>query len=65
MTTCVMCGSKRVKRRSVTVRFRDGRVSFPVRADVCQDCGERYYDLDAMQKLEQDRKHLGRKRRIG
>ncbi len=32
--------------------MRDGRSLAGVEADVCAACGERYYDLEAMQRLE-------------
>jgi hypothetical protein len=35
--------------------LRDGRSLTGVEADVCAACGERYYDLEAMQKLEAQR----------
>lgn len=56
MTTCVICGSRRVSRKKVRVRFPDGRESTPVVASVCPDCGERYYDMDAMKQLTQQRR---------
>ena len=49
---CVSCGSQRVQRKQVSVRLRDGRTVSAVRADVCAACGERYYDLEAMRRLE-------------
>ncbi|MFQ5807799.1 MAG: YgiT-type zinc finger protein [Phycisphaerae bacterium] len=52
LEVCVSCGSKRVQRRQVSVRLRDGRTVTSVEADVCAACGERYYDLEAMQRLE-------------
>ncbi|MBI5764432.1 MAG: YgiT-type zinc finger protein [Planctomycetes bacterium] len=58
-----MCGSKRVSRRLVTVQFRNGRTSSPVPADVCSNCGERYYDMSTAQKLDRERRGQNRKRR--
>jgi len=39
----------------VSVRLKDGRTVSGVHADVCQTCGERYYDLEAMRQLEAKR----------
>lgn len=51
LQTCIMCGSKQVGRRTVTVTRQSG-TRVRVRADVCPDCGERYYDSEAMRRLE-------------
>ena len=50
------CGSHRVEHKRVSVRLRSGQVVSEIEADVCLACGERYYDLDAMQKLESTRR---------
>jgi YgiT-type zinc finger domain-containing protein len=55
LKVCVSCGSKRVARRRVSVSRRDGRTVAKVEADVCAACGERYYDLEAMQQLEAEK----------
>lgn len=55
LKVCAACGSTRVQRKRVSVRLRDGRSLTGVEADVCAACGERYYDLEAMQKLEAQR----------
>jgi len=34
------------------VRLRDGRTVRGITAEVCPDCGERYFDLEAMRKLD-------------
>ena len=52
LSICVACGSQRVQRKRVSVRLRDGRSMTGVEADVCDACGERYYGLEAMKKLE-------------
>jgi len=49
---CVSCGSKDVRRKRVSVRLRNGRTVRGVEAHVCDACGERYYDLDAMRRIE-------------
>lgn len=56
LTYCVMCGSRRVEHKHVSVRLRSGRIVSEIEADVCLACGERYYDLAAMQKLESTRR---------
>lgn len=58
LTHCVMCGSRGIRRKVITVDYADG-VSVPgVRAEVCRDCGEIYFDLAAMEMLEDfDRRH--------
>jgi len=52
LKTCALCGAKRVRRRRVSVRLRTGGTVTGVEADVCEACGERYYDLAAMHKLQ-------------
>lgn len=52
LKACVSCGSQRVESKKVSVRLRDGRKVTGVRADVCAACGERYFDLEAMRRLE-------------
>jgi YgiT-type zinc finger domain-containing protein len=52
LTVCVVCGSKRVRRQRVSVRLRNGQTITGVEADVCPNCGERYYDLETMHRLE-------------
>lgn len=45
-----MCGSKRIVRKEVLVADHSPRGS-RVLAEVCLDCGERYYDLPTMNQL--------------
>jgi len=52
LTVCVLCGSKRVRRQRVSVRLRNGRTITDVDAEVCLHCGERYYDLETMRRVE-------------
>jgi YgiT-type zinc finger domain-containing protein len=52
-----MCGQDAVRRRSVSVKLRNGRVVEDVQADVCDRCGERYYDLQAMERIERARQN--------
>lgn len=46
-----MCGSKRVSRKSVGVTSAKTGLTTTVLAEVCPDCGERYYDMEAMRVL--------------
>jgi len=52
LKVCISCGSKRVQRKRVSVQLRGGSTVTGVQADVCAACGERYFDLEAMRKLE-------------
>lgn len=52
MRTCIACGLRRVERRVVDVELRSGKTVRDVEADVCAGCGERYFDMDAMDKIE-------------
>lgn len=54
LRTCFMCGARRVERKEVTVRRCSGRTITGVIADVCANCGERYFDMEAMRKIEGD-----------
>ena len=51
LQTCIMCGSKKVSRRTVNVKLKVG-ATVRVNADVCPNCGERYFDREAMEKIE-------------
>jgi len=51
MSVCLSCGAKRVERKMVSERRRDGRrVSVP--AFVCGACGERVFDMSVAVELE-------------
>ncbi len=54
--TCVYCGSRRFKRRAVDLPlYRDGKIVAILRdieADVCEQCGEPYFDEEAIERLE-------------
>jgi len=65
MTHCVMCGSRKVIRRSVRVSEGVPKRPVYVTAEVCRSCGERYYDMAAMQKLDRERRGSTGKRRTG
>jgi hypothetical protein len=36
----------------VSVKLRSGRTVSGIEADVCEACGERYYDIESMHRLE-------------
>jgi len=52
LRTCIACGLRRVERRVVDVTLKSGKVVRAVEADVCATCGERCFDMDAMDKIE-------------
>ena len=52
LKVCVSFGSGRVQTKEVSVRLKNGKTVTKIKADVCSACGERYFDLEAMQKLE-------------
>jgi len=53
-----MCGSKRIRRRRIAVRLKDGRTLDDVPADACPACGEQFLDLDAARALDARRRAL-------
>ncbi|MFH0981717.1 MAG: YgiT-type zinc finger protein, partial [Planctomycetota bacterium] len=57
LKVCVSCGLRRVQRKRVSVGLRNGRTVTGVEADVCATCGERYFDVKAMRKLEAEAGH--------
>lgn len=57
LKVCVSCGSERVQGKKVSVCLRDGRTVTGVKADVRAACGERYFDLEAMRRLEPEGTH--------
>jgi YgiT-type zinc finger domain-containing protein len=65
LSVCISCGSKRVERKRIAVRRRNGRIVSNVDAEVCAACGERYYDLEAMRKLERGDNDRAAPRRAG
>ena len=52
LRVCIACGLRRVERRVVDVKLRSGKFVRKVEADVCANCGEKYFDMDAMDKIE-------------
>ena len=53
---CPTCGSKRIRRRVIdlelTVRDKT-RIVPSVELEVCPDCGEKLFDIAAMNKVEE------------
>jgi YgiT-type zinc finger domain-containing protein len=63
LTRCVICGSRRIHRKIITVNYSDGTSVPGISAEVCSSCGETYFDPAAMMKLETFEKNRKRKRR--
>jgi len=57
---CVICRSTDIATKTVDEQIRCGQDIVLVRMNlkVCSACGERYYDKDAMKKIEQIRSRL-------
>jgi YgiT-type zinc finger domain-containing protein len=51
MPHCIVCGSERIRRKSVTVVLQDGRRIVGVPAEVCLNCGEQYFDSAAADRV--------------
>lgn len=50
---CLFCEGKLSKKKVTEIIKNDGdTVSLEVSALVCDNCGERYYDLETMKKFE-------------
>jgi YgiT-type zinc finger domain-containing protein len=58
-----MCGSRKIQRRLVVETALRGNRSVAVMADVCPVCGERFFDMAAMEKLERAGRRGARRRR--
>ena len=60
--TCIYCGGKRFKRRTVDFPvYQDGKIVGIIRdieADVCEQCGEAYFDEGALERVERERKQV-------
>ena len=60
---CPTCGSRRIRRRSmavqVTVRGKSATIT-DLNLEVCPECGEKLFDLEASRRLEE--KFLPRRR---
>ncbi len=56
ITVCPSCGSKKIKkvRRNASGEFEGRSYTVPsLRFYECPDCGEKVYDRDAIQKIEE------------
>jgi hypothetical protein len=53
LRTCIACGARTIVRKSVAVVLANGKNVPGVEVDVCSNCGEHYYDLEAMRMLQQ------------
>jgi YgiT-type zinc finger domain-containing protein len=60
---CVICKSSDIQKRPVEEEVKQANdiVLIPMEVMVCQQCGERYYDTQAMRKLEEMRSKLLKK----
>jgi YgiT-type zinc finger domain-containing protein len=58
MKRCAMCGSRRITRKAVSVRLKSGHTVRGVPADVCAACGEQFFDIRAMDKIEAARERV-------
>jgi hypothetical protein len=63
LTRRVMCGSRKMKRHPALETPHKGGKPVTVVVEECLNCGERYYDLAAMQKLERNQKRPAGKQR--
>jgi YgiT-type zinc finger domain-containing protein len=54
--TCPSCGSKRLRRQTVTltasVRNKKATIA-DLELEVCPDCGEKLFDLEASRRMEE------------
>lgn len=60
MRICPLCGSRRVRRRIVSVKLDKGTVP-GVQADCCGACGEMFFDPEALKVIFPRRTKLSRK----
>jgi len=53
---CPTCGSRRIRRETVTVKATVRRKAAEVpnlQLEVCSDCGEKLFDLEASRRMEE------------
>lgn len=57
---CIICKGSDIALKTVDEQIRTGKdiVLVPMNVLVCSSCGERYYDRNAMKKIEQIRHRL-------
>jgi hypothetical protein len=58
-----MCGSRQIERCLVKEPAFSGARPTTISIEICHACGERYYDMAAMQALEKARRSNGRRSR--
>jgi YgiT-type zinc finger domain-containing protein len=61
---CVICKSPDVVEKKVEeeIRVNSDIVLYPIKIKVCNNCGERYYDREAMALLEEAKDKLKKKK---
>jgi len=62
---CIMCRSRRIQRKLVSLPVPDKKGRVTVEAEVCEKCGETYLDIPAMRELEGPRAKRSLRRRTG
>jgi YgiT-type zinc finger domain-containing protein len=57
---CVICKSNNIEKKKVQEEIKQDAdiVLVPLEIVVCLDCGERYYDRNAMRKIEDIRERV-------
>jgi len=64
---CPTCGSGRIRRQTVTVTasIRGKRVRVPdLELELCPDCGEKLFDLEASRRMEEQSLPKRRRRSV-
>jgi YgiT-type zinc finger domain-containing protein len=54
---CIVCKGSDIEPKTVDEQIRTGKdiILIPINILVCSNCGERYYDRNAMRKIEEIR----------
>ena len=57
---CIVCKSPDIEPKTVDEQIKSGEdiILVPMHLLVCSNCGERYYDRKAMQRIENIRKRV-------
>ena len=53
---CPTCGSRRISRQTVTIKVtvRGKKAEVPnLELEICRDCGEKLFDLEASRRMEE------------
>jgi len=60
---CVICNGSDIPMKTVEEEIKSGSDIFlvPMEVPVCSSCGERYYDSDAMKKIQEVRSRIKEK----